>query len=166
MDDIVGDGQKLLAEFVDRECSSPTYTFNELRDQLCGDAKFSFDVKNIYLYGIWCTCNESKREWITRTIELEGIDFVRHPKNIEELLSLDANTNGFFNFQRAMNIDAINKETKCVDRKAHLFWEIPVIDEKVNELMQSLSFSGSAKYGLSMPGETKDAKKILCKKEI
>ena len=52
-----------------------------------------------------------------------------------------------------------------MDKKAHLFWEIPVIDEKVNELMQSLSFSGDAKYGLSMHVEIKDAKHFFAKKK-
>ena len=60
LDGFVGDGQKLLAEFVDWECSGPTYMFNELRDQLCGDAKFCFHVNNIYLQEIWLTCKESK----------------------------------------------------------------------------------------------------------
>ena len=82
--------------------------------------KVQFDVKNIYLHGIWFTCKESKREWITWTTDLEGMDYARHPKSLEELLT--------------------GKE-----RKAHLFLEIPIIVEKVNELMQSLSFSGDAK---------------------
>ena len=34
MDGEEGDGQKLLADFVDWEWSGPTYTFNEFRDQL------------------------------------------------------------------------------------------------------------------------------------
>ena len=54
---------------------------------------------------------------------------------------------------------------KCLDRKAHLFWVIPVVDAKVNELMDVLSFSGHAKYELSMPGETKDAKVFFVKKQ-
>ena len=33
LNSIVGDGQKLLAELVDWECSGPTYTFNESRDK-------------------------------------------------------------------------------------------------------------------------------------
>ena len=31
-----------------------------------------------------------------------------------------------------------------LDRKAHLFWEMPVIDAKINELMDALSYSGDA----------------------
>ena len=71
---------------MDWEYSSPTYIFNELRDQLCRDAKFGFDVNNIYLFGTRFTCKEFKRDWITRTIDLEGIDFVKHLKNVKELL--------------------------------------------------------------------------------
>ena len=100
---------------------------------------------------------ESKKDWIIRTINLEGIDFVRHPKTVKELRSIDSNVQGFFNFQRALSIDAINNETKCLDINTHLLWEIPVIDEKVEELMDVLSFGGDAKYKLTMTGETKDA---------
>ena len=45
------------------------------------------------------------------------------------------------------------------------FWEIPVIDAKVNELMDILSFSGDAKYKLCMPGETKNAEVFFAKKK-
>ena len=54
---------------------------------------------------------------------------------MEEFLSTYSNVKGFFNFQRTHSIDAINNETKCLDKEAHLFWEIPVIDAKLNELM-------------------------------
>ena len=90
---------------------------------------------------------------------------LEHPKTVEELLSIDSNVQGFFNFQRALSIDAINHETKCLDRKAHLFWEIPVIDSKINELMDVLSFRGDAKYKLTMAGKTKDVYDVQIKKE-
>ena len=51
-DGLVGGVQKILAEFVGWECFGPTHTLNELRDQLCGDAKFGFDVNNIYLFDV------------------------------------------------------------------------------------------------------------------
>ena len=62
---------------------------------------------------------------------------------MEALLNIDTNATPFY-FQQALNIDAINNETKCIDRKAHLFWEIPVIDAKINDLMNTLSQSGKA----------------------
>ena len=79
-----------------------------------------------------------QKEWITRTIDLESIDFNRHPTCLEELFAIDAKSYDVFNFQRSLNIEAINKETKALDRKAHLFWEIPAIDVKVCEFMDSL----------------------------
>jgi len=84
---------------------------------------------------------------------------------MEELLSFDSNVNGFFNFQRVLSIDAIINETICLDRKAHLFWEIPIIDAKVNELMYVLSFSRDAKFKLNMTGDTKDAKTFFAVKK-
>ena len=57
-DGLVRDSKNVLAEFVDWESSSPTYSFNEWREQLCGDTKFGFDVKNTYLYGIYFTWKE------------------------------------------------------------------------------------------------------------
>ena len=74
---------------------------------------------------------------------------------MEELLVIDANSHDIFNFQRSLNIEAINMETRLLDRKAHLFWEIPVIDAKVNKLMDYLSYSGDAKKKLVMTGDKK-----------
>ena len=109
MDGLVGDGQKILAEFVDWESFGPTCTFDELRDQLCGDAKFCFDVNNIYIFGIYFTCEEFKKDLITRTVDLEDRHFVRHPKTVEELLSTDSNVHGLINFQRAIIFALIEK---------------------------------------------------------
>ena len=53
-----------------------------------------------------------KKEWITRAIDLESIDYLRHPTNLEELLAVDAKSHNVLNFQRSLNIDAINKERK------------------------------------------------------
>ena len=47
-------------------------------------------------------CKEPKRFWITKTVNLEGIDFVKHPKIVEELLSIDSNVKGFFNFKELL----------------------------------------------------------------
>ena len=49
VDGLKGDSQNLLAEFVDWEDSSPPCTFNELRNELCGDAKFKFDAAKVSL---------------------------------------------------------------------------------------------------------------------
>jgi hypothetical protein len=86
-------------------------------------------------------CKESKRDWKTQTINLESIDFSRHPKNLGEILSVDASITSFFNFHGALNVDGSNKETKRFGQESTFVLEIPVIDEKVNEMMKSLSFS-------------------------
>ena len=54
-----------------------------------------------------------------------------------------------------------------IDRKAHLFWEIPVIDAKINDLMSTISKSGKAAARLIMTGDSKDARHffIIKKKE-
>ena len=66
-----------MADFVNLESSGLIYTFNELRDQLCGDAKFGFDVNNIYLFGIvLCARNPNKiglpEQWISKALPLIG----------------------------------------------------------------------------------------------
>ena len=76
---------------------------------------------------------------------------------MEELLAIDPKSQNIFNFQQPLNIEAINMETRLLNTKAHLFWEIPVIDAKVNGLMDSLLYSGDAKKKLIMTGDTKDA---------
>ena len=51
-DALVGYGQSIVTEFVDCESSGPTYTFNELRDNLCGEAKLYFNANHICLFGL------------------------------------------------------------------------------------------------------------------
>ena len=52
-----------------------------------------------------------------------------------------------------------------LDIKAHLFWEIPAIDAKVCDFMDSNSNSGDAKRKLIMTGDTKDAKTFFSVKK-
>ena len=61
---------------------------------------------------------------------------------MEELFDIHANKNEIFYFQRSLSIGDINNETKALDRKAHLFWEIPAIDKRVCEFMDSILISG------------------------
>ena len=56
LDDLKGDSQNILAEFVYWQAAGPTYTFNELRNELCGDAKIKFDARKVFLYGLCYTC--------------------------------------------------------------------------------------------------------------
>ena len=102
-------------------------------------------MPTIFLYGLFYTCKESKKDWITRTIELKDVDFSKNHTDLEELLIIDNESHVVFNFQRSMNVEAINKETKVLDRKAHLFWEIPAIDSKISTFMDSISSSGDAR---------------------
>ena len=81
----------------------------------------------------------------------------KHPNNIKPLLNININATPFY-FQQVLNIDSINNETKCNDRKAHLFWEIPVIDAKINDLMNPLSHSGKAAARLVRTGDSKDSR--------
>ena len=103
LDGLQGDGQNLLAEFVDWQAAGPTYSFNDLRNELCGDAKFKFDNSKVWLSGLVYTCTDSKKGWTSRTIDLENIDYLRHPKTLEELFDIDSNKFEVFNFQRALN---------------------------------------------------------------
>ena len=156
-DGLVGDGSSIFSEFVDWESSGNTYKFNELRDVLCGEANMCFNPERLFLFGLAYTGRDSKKIWTTRTIELEGIEFQRHPQDLETLLNFDTRAE-IFNFQKSLNIDAINNETLCIDRKAHLFWENTTIDAKVKELMSILSLSGKASTRLIMTGDSKDGK--------
>ena len=116
------------------------------------------------MFGLAYTERDSKKIWTTRTIELEGIEFQRHPETIDSLLEFDTNAEVFY-FQKSLNIDAVNNETRCIDRKAHLFWEIPVNDAKINELMSTLSNSCKAASRLIMTGDSKDARHFFIKKK-
>ena len=81
-----------------------------IRNALSGEAKFCFNADHMYLFGLAYTVRDSKKNWTTRTIELEGIEFQRHPKNIDSLLEFDTNAEAFY-FQKSLNIDANNNET-------------------------------------------------------
>ena len=50
-----------------------------------------------------------KEIWTTRTIELEGIEFQRHPQDLETLLNFETKAD-MFDFQKSLNIDASNNE--------------------------------------------------------
>ena len=54
-----------------------------------------------------------------------------------------------------------------IDRKAHLFWEIPIFNAKIKELMSVLPDSGKAASRLIMTGDSKDRRQffIIKKKE-
>ena len=165
LDGLVGDGQSIIMEFVDWTSSGPTYDFNDLQNALCGEAKLCFNADDLYLYGLAYTARESKKMWISRTIDLVEIEFQRHPDNLDNLLDFDKDASTFY-FQQSLSINAINKETQSIDRKAHLFWEIPTIDAKINELMSTLFTSGKAAARLQMAGDSKDARNFfIIKKE-
>ena len=102
-------------------------------------------MPTIFLYGLFYTCKESKKDWITRTIKLKDVDFSKHPTDLKELLTIDNESQDVFNFQRSKSVETINKDTKALDRKAHLFWEIPAIDSKISTFMDSISSSGDAR---------------------
>ena len=102
-DGLVGDGQSIITEFVDWESSGPTYTFNELRDALCCEAKFCFKVDHISS-ALHTPEGIQKKLWTARKIELAGIEFKRHPKKLDALLEIDINLEPFY-FQQSLHID-------------------------------------------------------------
>ena len=116
LDGLVGDGQSIIMEFQDWTGFGPTYDFNELRNALCGEAKLCFNADELYLYGLAYIGRESKKIWISRKIELVGIEFQRHPNSLEKLLDFDKDASSFY-FQQSLSINAINKETQSIDRK-------------------------------------------------
>ena len=81
-------------------------------------------------------------------------------------MPIDNESHDVFNFQRSMSIEAINMETKALDSKAHLFFEIPAIDSKICTFMDSISSSGDARRKLVMTGDTKDAKTFYSVKNV
>ena len=48
-----------------------------------------------------------------------------------------------------------------MDRRAHMFWETPQLDQKIDEFVDSQADSGDAKYKISMPSKIKDAKTLF-----
>ena len=52
LDGLKGDGQSISNEFVDWESAGPTFSFNELRDALCGEAKYLCDANLMYLFSL------------------------------------------------------------------------------------------------------------------
>ena len=120
-DSLQGDGKKLLDEFVDWSVAGDVYSYNDLKNELCGDAKFKFDRENIWLSGLVWSNTDSKKAWISRTIDLNDVDFKRHPKTLDDLFKTDMDNFTGFDFQWSMSIDAINQETMAIDRKAHMF---------------------------------------------
>ena len=71
LDNIKGDGHNILAQFVDWQASGPSYSFHELRNELCGDAKIKFEANKIFLYGLSYTATEAKKQWRERNHRVE-----------------------------------------------------------------------------------------------
>ena len=84
---------------------------------------------------------------------------------MEELFDIDSDKYEVFNFQRALCIEAINNETKVLDRKAHMFWEFPELDKQICDFVESISMSGEARKKISMTGDTKDARNLYAAKK-
>jgi len=164
-DSLQGDGQQLLNEFVDWPVAGEVYSYNELKNELCGDAKFKFDGARIWLSGLVWSYTDSKKAWTSRTIDLEDVEFQRHPKTLDRLFETDMDSFEVFDFQRSMSIEAINHETMAIDRKAHMFWEFPEHEPQINKFMESISTSGSARKKILMTGDTKDAKNFYAAKK-
>ena len=81
LDTLQGDGQQLLNEFVDWPVAGDVYSYSELKNELCGDAKFKFDPARIWPSGLVWSYTDSKKAWTSRTMDLEDVDFQRHPKH-------------------------------------------------------------------------------------
>ena len=94
-DGLVGDSQSIIQEFVDWVSACPTYDFNDLRNALCGEAKFCFNADHMYLFGLAYIGCDSKKIWTSRTIELVGIEYQKHPKDLDSLLDFDKNASAF-----------------------------------------------------------------------
>ena len=47
---------------------------------------------------------------------------------------------GGFNFHKSVDIDTIMNESLCIDRKAHLLWIIPYIDDKFAHIVKDLCY--------------------------
>ena len=81
------------------------------------------------------------------------------------MFDIDSDKYEVFNFQRALCIEAINNETKILDRKAHMFWEFPELDKQICDFVESISMSGEARKIISMTGDTKDARNFYAAKK-
>ena len=116
-DSLQGDGQQLLNEFVDWPVAGDVYSYNELKNELCGDAKFKFDPARIWLSGLVWSYTDSKKAWTSRTMDLEDVDFQRHPKTLDRLFETDSETFEVFDFQRSLSIEAILKQRNTCNRQ-------------------------------------------------
>ena len=125
---------------MDLESSGPIYTFNELRDQLCGNAKFGFDVINIYLFGICFMCEKSKQDWITRIVDLEGIDFGRHPKQWKNCCQSILISMVFAISRGLLVLMQLTIKPNARINKLTYSGNFSAVYAKVNELMDFLSF--------------------------
>ena len=92
-DSLKGDGQQLLNEFVDWPVAGEVYSYKDLKNELCGDAKFKFDPDRIALSGLVWSDTDSKKAWISRTIDLADVEFQRHPKTSVSYTHLTLPTN-------------------------------------------------------------------------
>ena len=80
------------------------------------------------------------------------------------MFDIDSDKYEVFNFQRALCIEAINNETKNLDRKAHIFWEFPELDKQICNFVESISMNREARKKIFMTGDKKDARNFYATK--
>ena len=88
------------------EASGPTFFFFRSYEAICVKQQNSALILAMSIY-----------RWISRTIDLESINYTRYPKRMEDLLTFDSSMQSYFNFQMALNIEAINNETSSIHIK-------------------------------------------------
>ena len=54
--------------------------------------------------------------------------------------------------QKALNIDGVNNEARSINRRVYLFWEHPLLHNKLDKFINTLCNSGEAKNAKRVKG--------------
>jgi hypothetical protein len=149
------DANKIMQQF--QEYNNDGYDIQRCLGDVVASSKLRFtNCSEVHLFGLKFNESPSIAEWAGRSIE----NYVAFelPKTFEELQNIPLDKH--YNFLMSMDRKSINKEIQLLGIEALMFWELPKVNEALNEMCQKWFFNFSATTvsgAIDVTDETADA---------
>ena len=133
------DANKIMQQF--QEYNNDGYDITRCLGDVVQSSKLRFtNCSEVHLFGLKFTESPSIAEWAGRSIE--NYAAFELPKTFEELQNIPLDKH--YNFLMSMDRNSINKEIQLLGIEALMFWELPKVNEALNEICQKWFFNYNA----------------------
>ena len=133
------DANKIMQQF--QEYNNDGYDIQRCLGDVVASSKLRFtNCSEVHLFGLKFTESPSIAEWAGRSIE--NYAAFELPKTFEELQNIPLDKH--YNFLMSMDRNSINKEIQLLGIEALMFWELPKVNEALNEICQKWFFNYNA----------------------